>query len=531
MESGTGSESASGGFFTRQSSGLVRGISLSSSVILNLSFIGLVQAILAVTFIPASFPGASLVLAVAICAVALIAPYAMYGLLTRLMPRSGGDYVFVSRSLGNWAGLAASLNVTLWYIAAIAYLTFVIPQTAIPSALGSIGEIADSSWLANAAVDVANDGWTFLIAGLAIAAIFVASSAKLDWTLRVARTLFGLAAMGILVSIVVMALGSREEFVSAVTAFGGNYDQINAAADIDGSFSLSDTLLAATIAFFSLGFGIATAYQGGELRASRQTAVRGMLIALGTAAVAMMITFGLAGSVFGKEFLGSATILSDAGDPAYPFDVASNLFFFVSMLADSTIVATLLGIAFVSGAAALCIPVFLIASRSIFAWSFDRLIPEGLSQVNARVRSPLRANIVVVVVAFSYLALMVFGSADFATILFTQTLGLLLTFIAVSIAGVVLPYRRPDLYQMGSDERRVLGLPMLTFLSLIALVVYSFFAIVLATTDVLAANSSVGLKGLAVIVALSIVAYPVSYLVNRSRGVDLGLANKTLPPE
>jgi hypothetical protein len=34
-----------------------------------------------------------------------------------------------------------------------------------------------------------------------------------------------------------------------------------------------------------------------------------------------------------------------------------------------------------------------------------------------------------------------------------------------------------------------------------------------------------------VIAVISIVAYPVSYLVNRSRGVDLSLANKTLPPE
>ena len=126
-------QSGSSGFFTRQSSGLVRGISLSSSVILNLSFIGVVQAVLAITLIPSSFPGASPVLAVVICAVAMLAPYLMYGLFTRLMPRSGGDYVFVSRALGPWAGLAASVNVTLWYVAAIAYLTFLIPTAALPT--------------------------------------------------------------------------------------------------------------------------------------------------------------------------------------------------------------------------------------------------------------------------------------------------------------------------------------------------------------------------------------------------------------
>ena len=522
---------AESGYFTRQSSGLVRGISLSSAVVLNLSFVGLVQAILAATLIPSSFPGASPVLAVLVAVIALLSPYLMYGSFTRLMPRSGGDYVFVSRSLGPWAGLAASVNVTLWYIAAVAYLTFVIPQTALPSAFGSIGVIADSQWFTDASATILEDNWTFLIAGVSILLIFISSSVKLDRTLRVARVLFGLAAVGILASIIVLLLNSREDFESAVAAFGGNYDDILAAGDLDTSFSLSDTLLAATIAFFSLGFGIATAYQGGELRSSQQTAVRGMLLALIIAGGAMMITFALAGKTFGNEFLGAATNLSFAGDDAYPFGVGSNLFFFVSMVSDSTLVAVLLGVAFVSGAAALCIPVFLICSRSIFAWSFDRLIPEGLSEVNPRTRSPLRANVIVVVVAFAYLALMVFGSADFTTILFTQTLGLLLTFILVSIAGVVLPYRRPDLYEMGGEERKVAGLPLLTFFSAIAVVVYAFFAIVLATTDILAANSSVGIKALVLIAVISIVAYPVSYLANRSRGVDLSLANKTLPPE
>ena len=99
-----------------------------------------------------------------------------------------------------------SVNVTLWYIAAIAYLTFVIPQTAVPSAFGSIGVIADSDWFSTASVDILKDGWTFAVAGLATLGLFIAASVKLDWTLRVARVLFGLAALGILVSIVVMAL-------------------------------------------------------------------------------------------------------------------------------------------------------------------------------------------------------------------------------------------------------------------------------------------------------------------------------------
>ena len=519
------------GVFTRQSSGLVRGISLSSAVVLNLAFIGIVQAVLAVTLIPASFPGANPAIVVIITAVMMLAPYLMYGLFTRLMPRSGGDYVFVSRSLGPWLGFAASLNVTLWYIAAISYLTFLIPQFALPSALGSIGVIAESETLVTWSEDLLLDGWTFAFAGAAIVLLFISASVRLNWTLQVARVLFGLAALGVVLSILVLLFNGRDDFVDAVATFGGNYDQIVDAGQLDTSFDLGDTLLATTLAFFSLGFGIATAYTGGELRSSQQTAVRGMLLALAIAAAAMVVAFALASSVMGNDFLGSATNLSAAGDEAYPFGVGSNFFFFVSMLADSTIIAALLGIAFVAAAAALCIPVFLIASRSIFAWSFDRLVPEGLSEVDPRTRSPLRANLIVVVVAFAYLALMVFGSADFTTILFTQVLGLLGTFMLVSLAGAALPFRRPDLYEAGGDERRVLGLPLLTFVSLISFAIYAFFTIVLATQDVLAANSSVGIKALIVIAVISLIGYPLSYLINKSRGLDLSLASRTLPPE
>jgi amino acid transporter len=328
-----------------------------------------------------------------------------------------------------------------------------------------------------------------------------------------------------------MLFNGRDDFVDAVTAFGGNYDDIVAAGALDTGFKLSDTLLATTLAFFSLGFGIATAYTGGELRSSQQTAVRGMVYALAIAALAMIVTFALAASVLGNDFLGSATVLAGAGDEAYPFGVGSNLFFFVAMLSDSTFIAALLGIAFVSAAAALCVPVFLIASRSIFAWSFDRLVPDGLSKVNPQTRSPLRANVLVLVVAFAYLALMVFGSADFTTILFTQVLGLLGTFMLVALAGALLPFRRRDLYELGGDTRQVLGVPVLTVVSVIAFAIYAFFTVVLATEDVLAANSSVGIKALIVIAVVSLLAYPLSYFLNRSRGVDLSLANKTLPPE
>ena len=79
--------------------------------------------------------------------------------------------------------------------------------------------------------------------------------------------------------------------------------------------------------------------------------------------------------------------------------------------------------------------------------------------------------------------------------------------------------------------RRIGGIPTLTIVGLAALAVYILFFYPLATNDTLGANSNTGWWATAIIAAIAILIYPISYLVNKSRGVDLGVAFKDLPPE
>jgi hypothetical protein len=72
---------------------------------------------------------------------------------------------------------------------------------------------------------------------------------------------------------------------------------------------------------------------------------------------------------------------------------------------------------------------------------------------------------------------------------------------------------------------------MLTLVGIGSLALYIFFFISLATQDALGANESTGIRAVVIIAAIAILIYPVSYLINRRRGVDLGLAFRQLPPE
>ncbi|MGH3042625.1 MAG: hypothetical protein ACRDNG_12970, partial [Gaiellaceae bacterium] len=74
-------------------------------------------------------------------------------------------------------------------------------------------------------------------------------------------------------------------------------------------------------------------------------------------------------------------------------------------------------------------------------------------------------------------------------------------------------------------------IPTLTLVGLAALAVYILFFYPLATNDTLGANSSTGWWATAIIAAIGILIFPISYAINKARGVDLGMAFRELPPE
>lgn len=532
----TSASGSTGGQFARQSSGLVRDISPSSNVILNISFVSIPLAVLVATQAPSSFPGASPFWVTVICAALCIFPVLLYSLFMAVMPRSGGDYVFTSRTLHPWAGFAANFNITAWYLLVIAYFGYLITPFGLSSAFTTIGVAAGSDTLTNWGADIAGSkGWQFGIGALALVLTAAMMSVGLRRMLKLQQVIFYLSLVGVALSVILMIVHGRSDFVASVSRFGGDYDKIiadaHAAGFTGGGFDLGNTLLAMPLAFASFGYAIVTSYAGGEVRSPRSSGRSAMLLSLGLAAVVVAILMALASRTFGNEFLGAATTLSNAGDEAYTLGAPSFFFFFVSMLTTSTVLIVIINAAFVLALFVALPATFLIATRSLFAWSFDRLVPERVSEVDPRTRSPLIANVITLVVTLIFLALIVFAGGGFLEILFTAGLAELLTFMVVAIAGIVFPYRRRAMYESSPIARKVLGLPAITVAGVVALAVYVFFFISLATTDALGANAAGGIRATVIIAAIGLLIYPVSVVINRRRGVNLSLAFRELPPE
>ena len=90
--------------------------------------------------------------------------------------------------------------------------------------------------------------------------------------------------------------------------------------------------------------------------------------------------------------------------------------------------------------------------RSVFAWSFDRLLPEKLAEVNERTHSPVPAILLVMAIVTAMLAWSVW-STDFNTWLALGVLAGVVCVVIVAVAAFAFPSRRPDLYQASPGER------------------------------------------------------------------------------
>ena len=111
-------DDAAAGVFVRNSTGLIREVSLFDAFIMNT--LGMNVAVGAVyLFLQAqtAFPRGSMLLAVVIGTVLMAVTLLwVYSEFAAAMPRSGGDYVFVSRVLHPIVGFLLSWSQGLWMI-------------------------------------------------------------------------------------------------------------------------------------------------------------------------------------------------------------------------------------------------------------------------------------------------------------------------------------------------------------------------------------------------------------------------------
>jgi amino acid transporter len=165
-------------------------------------------------------------------------------------------------------------------------------------------------------------------------------------------------------------------------------------------------------------------------------------------------------------------------------------------------------------------------SRGLFAYSFDRIFPAWFSRVSDRTRSPLNGIIAATVISLilfvvielpltaSYVYLLT-SAITWTTAIFP---GLL-----VAIAAIILWKVRPQYAKMSPIKGSVLSVLGIIVAAFEVIVVYLF-----SSRSVYGANSPFAIELMSSLVIVTVLIYVAARV---SRGPNLGLAFKEIPPE
>jgi amino acid transporter len=546
--------SEGGQLFVRNATGLVREVSKWDALIMNT--LGMNVALGAVFMLlqaPGNFPGGNMLLAIIIgtlgMAFTLLWVYAEF---SAAMPRSGGDYVFVSRALHPIAGFLLSWSQGMWLIFFwIGFNAWFALTFAVPVALTTIGAVTGHDTfitMSNHLLDkqtvlgMTTQWWVILIGAaltFGFAALLIYGS---QWYWRVQKWLFGLAGLSIVLVAGLLLFKSGDVAAHWNTLAAQNkglgYDQIVSSAKAAGfdpahGFSFSATILMLPWVFFVVGYAQGSAQIGGEVKRASRTQyfamVGGVLINGAVLAVIVLIYQHAVGS----QWANSLSYLSNTAPDqlATPGGVPASINMIASALTGSVPILLLIGVGVILWALMGTPLSTLQATRYMLAWSLDRTVPHQLGDVSDKRHTPVKAILLCAVTGV--IALVVLVQVPKASLL-GALMAQIVAFILVSIAGIVFPYRLPQIWE-GGGGRRIFGVPTVTLAGIGGVIALGGLMIMFIANNTVnatfAATRGLSLKFMIGVVVVGVIWYVVSWAVNRRRGVDLSLAYREIPPE
>ncbi len=568
--------------FTRQSSGLVREVSVLNALFFNTAAfigagVGWYPVFYSLGFVPigtmagfTTYGWGAILVGLAAVLLALI-----FASLTSVMPRSGGDYVFTSRIVPRVGPLLGWLeSFTLWF-ASLAIIMFEVPifvrNLQITGRIIGIGTgsqffVDANNWFAD------QPGYVTGVPGFIASLIVLGLIAVVVFqpTRRFHKIITGLAVLGLLGAVLMFVVGmltiTPENFAANLPGYanGITVDQL-AKAGADAGFKSDGVsfdpntfaFIAGIVLLNYIGFQY-SAYISGEIRGNIR---RGILIALlGALAIAVFMNsayndfisnrLGLDAQVaWGANYWGFTT------DPGLPLGQPNSM-----PLTGAIAVPGLWPLWAVISLSVtlfpyLLCPVYVIfMSRMMLAWSLDRQVPEWFGAVSERLRAPANAIAAVLVAAVVIALLQNFpilkatglapnpdpildGKLNLVATLWFSILAAGLTWIMPGVNALLARFTRPDLVK---DAPFISWLPVLGAIWVVIMgVVYWFaglspiinFVGKLKDEDNLTYLNRTGITFTIIVFVAGIVIYVIQWARNRAQGIDTGLMYRELPPD
>ncbi|HUB40392.1 MAG TPA: amino acid permease [Streptosporangiaceae bacterium] len=528
------------GVFSRKASGLVRVGSTLDVFIFN---VGLVSVGIAIAYNqyygPSLYPGAQPWLSTLLAAAGMIFVAAAFYCWSVVFPRSGGVYVFLSRTINPGVAFVMSLieTIILLYYAALA--AGLIVQVGLASFFGAVGTVAKNATLVSWGTTVAKPAGVFWIGTLiiVIAGALLISGTRRYFTVQ--RVLFVIAVVGLAVIAVVMLAGSRNGFSSSLTSTTGlHYNQVIAAAEKHG-YAPAGTSFGTSWKFviwplLPLLGAVQSVGIGGEVKKVRRSQLLGMIGAVVATGLVIALFAVLSNKDFGYTFQGAVAYNALTGVSSGTTATAPWFAVLAGVLGHNIALSVIVLATFAAWIWFWIPAEMAYTTRSMIAWSFDRVAPNRLGYVSENVHTPVVAIGVSTVGAVVFMWFIAFKAVAFLT--FIEVL--LVVWGAVMVAAVLFPITRKTMYAASPAKNfKLAGIPVMPVAGAISAV---FFAVmfVLLWRDPIAAGPLIHPSKMPVEawITLGALVLGTAWYIGirryrRRQGIDISLAFQQIPIE
>ena len=541
--------------FIRKASGLTRVIGPWDALAFTIVNPGIMYVFLHNVWTPQLYPGVDLRIAVAVGLLLMYIPTLLYLLFSVAMPRSGGEYVWVSRTISPAWGLAAgwslsfvglswSGSVTPW---AISY-GFNMALRALAVSQSGPAFASNSWWLIANTIDSP-------VGILSVGTILIASFFLIMW--RGARAAVKLFWFGLIAGLLgqftfyvgVLTSGGFPAFVERFNAMSGTTYQAVIKAATEGLTSHGFAPPGVYLLWTSVGAGITyitlnalgntyLANIMGEVKEIRKSALIGMLAPPLVFLVLWEALFQLSYSGFSGEFWAAAGYFAPGGvgagtapDPSGLFSVIPMPNFMLVFINPNATFAILCSLMFAATTYASVMGLGFAPVRNLFAYSFDRMLPTYFAKTDKR-GSPWAAVLLGFFIAELFLVITVYTYTWIAYSLAAW----FFAWIIVGATGMIFPYtaRGKQIFEKSPEfvKKKIAGVPIISILGLLTLllsIALEYFVLLPFLEGI--ANSTYIWITLLIFVLPPFVIYYVSKAYHKTQGVRMELQFKEIPPD
>jgi amino acid transporter len=537
--------------FLRKATGLVRAWSVFDAFIYAFFSINLITLGL-YSFSQMYYFEGGLLPALIVSGVFLVFEVIVYAALIAVMPRAGGDYVWQSRILGG--GIGFVLAVTGWWFILWLWVPLygdMLRQIFFTPLLGILGAANAALWFSGTPLGL------FVSAVIVCIVVVVYIAIGMKWYSRIQKLCFWISIAALVVVFAFLLFGSQAAFRSglereAPAQFGsepGVYDATLAAGEEAGGIapmlggSLGLIFLAIPyMVFFNLwpNWG-ATLY--GEVRGATDFRRNfwGMAWALIVTTILAIVFFLLINKTISWDFY----VKSNAAwwnfrwgytDQAPPLPIWPYPALLAVFMTPSRVVQFIVTLAMSAWWFGWSGTVFLSSTRVIFAAAFDRLLPERVADVDARTRTPIYALALMVLPSLVISALFAWNIFSFQSLTLCSTLVIAVTYLGSTIAAILLPYIKPELYKASPIAKyQIAGIPLIT----IAGVIFGAFLVFLLYEWIIDPNAlyGIGLSNTSSVIymlgmyVLALVIYLGFRSYRKREGIDIDKVYQEIPVE